>query len=598
MKAYNKKITTWTALSQGEYCIYNQKEDDTTIHLYMKSENKVCVCPECGKLSDYLHGTYERILQDTPINCKQTILHVKSYKYDCLNPECERKVFVQSLPFAKKNQVRTNALTHLIISVATFLGNETASKILKLIGVSVSNDTIQRIYDSLTFNDNANVEEIGIDDVAIRKGQKYATAIYDLNDHHLIDLLEGRDEETLKEWLKIHPKVRLVARDRASAYAAAIDEILPDCVQVADRFHLLQNAMKHLKNIIKDKMPPEIFIKDGIVLDENPKLVVSYKKVDKNILEQLDYDNTQPMGDDGKIIDFDNKRRNLDSPQYRALAEKRKEKQELIRNLHKRFEQMEENQIEVLAKEFQIHPVTLKKYLNMTENDIQKLDKPNNYKKRKTIMDDYLNIIYKMLKDNIDVEIIYAYICSKGYCNNLRSLRKYIYLIQKNNFPNQKPINPLCSMKRRYPEDVIHFKQRELLKYLFTVNPKKKTNSIITTNFDAITLKYPCADTVKNIFQQFHGVIMGKDPQALDTFIENYKNSDIASFCASIKKDTTPVKNAISLDVSSGFVEGNNNKFKLIKRIVYGRASLVNLTKKCKLAFSFKIPNFCLQNLL
>lgn len=84
------------------------------------------------------------------------------------------------------------------------------------------------------------MEEIGVDDVAIRKGQTYATAIYDLRDHHLIALLDGRDGEPLKEWLRSHNKVRLVARDRASAYASAINEILPDCMQVADRFHLLQ----------------------------------------------------------------------------------------------------------------------------------------------------------------------------------------------------------------------------------------------------------------------------------------------------------------------------------------------------------------------
>ncbi|MFR8540855.1 MAG: transposase [Enterocloster sp.] len=64
------------------------------------------------------------------------------------------------------------------------------------------------------------------------------------------------------------------------------------------------------------------------------------------------------------------------------------------------------------------------------------------------------------------------------------------------------------------------------------------------------------------------------------------------SFCNGIKKDITPVKNAISLSVSSGFVEGNNNKFKVLKHIVYGRSGLVNLEKKCKLAFFLKIRSF------
>lgn len=58
------------------------------------------------------------------------------------------------------------------------------------------------------------------------------------------------------------------------------------------------------------------------------------------------------------------------------------------------------------------------------------------------------------------------------------------------------------------------------------------------------------------------------------------------------------VKNAISNSESSGFVEGNNNKFKLIKRILYGRANLVNLFKKCYVAFQVKRKDFSLQKLL
>ncbi len=48
------------------------------------------------------------------------------------------------------------------------------------------------------------------------------------------EVLEGRGAKELKVWLKKHQKVKLVTRDRASAYASAINEILPDCVQVAE----------------------------------------------------------------------------------------------------------------------------------------------------------------------------------------------------------------------------------------------------------------------------------------------------------------------------------------------------------------------------
>jgi len=89
-----------------------------------------------------------------------------------------------------------------------FLSNEGASKVLALLGVKVNNDTIRRLYDRIKLIDNPDVEEIGIDDVAIRKEQTYATAVYDLKDHHLIALLEGQDAETLMERLKSHQKIR------------------------------------------------------------------------------------------------------------------------------------------------------------------------------------------------------------------------------------------------------------------------------------------------------------------------------------------------------------------------------------------------------
>lgn len=126
-----------------------------------------------------------------------------------------------------------------------------------------------------------------------------------------------------------------------------------------------------------------------------------------------------------------------------------------------------------------------------------------------------------------------------------------------------------------------------LLKYLLTVNPKTKMDKEVDEHIGAIREKFPVAARVEEIFREFHSILMGKEPGRLDGFLEKYEDSELKSFCNGIKKDIAPVKNAISFDVSSGFVEGNN-KFKLLKRIVYGRSGLVNLEKKCKLAF---LPN-------
>ncbi|AZV59072.1 transposase [Clostridium sp. AWRP] len=234
----------------------------------------------------------------------------------------------------------------------------------------------------------------------------------------------------------------------------------------------------------------------------------------------------------------------------------------------------------------------------MTEEEIQKLNNPANYKKRTTIMDEYINIIFKMQRDGINDDLIYFYILKHGYSGNQKSLWNYIYCIEKNNFPDRTPMNPKCLIEWSYPDDVIIIKRNSLLKYLLIKNPKTKKDETIGKYINELKVKYSVVEKVDEIFGTFHSIIMGSNPDKIDDFIEKYRDSSIASFCNGIERDIAPIKNAISLKVSSGFVEGNNNKFKLIKRIVYGKSGLVNLAKKCFLAFLSKRPSFNLVDLI
>ena len=280
-------------------------------------------CPCCGCETEQLHNTYKRRIQTLPIRMKETYVNAICYKYKCLNDECETKVIMDDLEFASPSQVKSDDLICTILGVSAFLSNEGASKVLKLLGIKVSNDTIKRLYDRLIIEDNPEIKEIGVDDVAIRKGQTYATAIYDMKDHHLLALLDGRDGESFIEWLEKHPKITKVTRDRASAYASAINKILPECIQIADRFHILQNLIEHLKEIFKNELPSEIVIQDGKIADE-PKKELGPTPKEQKIIDCLDYDNTPPVDENGEIIKYDQTMADKKSKQYQKQAENRK----------------------------------------------------------------------------------------------------------------------------------------------------------------------------------------------------------------------------------------------------------------------------------
>ena len=579
---------------QNGYKITNKRESVFKNHkiliLDLDSEINECKCPICGMVSNKSIATYWRDVEDVPYNFESIWLHIHAHKFICENTDCPKKYFDETLPFARKHKVKTDNFIQFILTLSIFMSSTSTSLILSLLGTSVSADVVDSIIQKIEVTDNLDIEGIGVDDIAKRKGQSYATAIYDLEDHHLVALLDGRDAKEFEEWLKQHPKIKTIARDRASAYATAINKVLPDCIQVADRFHLFDNLIKHLKDIFYDKMPNKIFIKDNQIIDTPVKKVAKeIANIDYEKLKNMKYDNTQPRDKNGEIIIFDNKKRDFDSKQYVEQKQRRIEKKKKIKKLRERLKNSTCHETKIIAKEFEISQNSLRKYAKMSEEEVENIDKIRIYKKSKSKMDNYSNIIYKMLEDNIPQEYIFVYVKEKGCEASDRYLRGYINMVAKNNGFNYNKMS--IFIKLEYPKNVIVITKNELLKYLLTLDPKKRKNKNIDDNIELIFEKYPIAKQIQEIFIDFHEVMFNADPDNLDAFIELFQEI-IPTFCNGLKKDIAPVKNAISLEINSGFVEGNNNKFKLIKRIVYGKSNLVNLFKKSYISFMSTLDDF------
>lgn len=84
---------------------------------------------------------------------------------------------------------------------------------------------------------------------AFRKGRQYGSILVDLERHQPIALLADRKAETLADWLTQHPGIEVLARDRSKAYKSAMLQGAPEALQVADRFHLVQNLTETLEKV-------------------------------------------------------------------------------------------------------------------------------------------------------------------------------------------------------------------------------------------------------------------------------------------------------------------------------------------------------------
>lgn len=161
---------------------------------------------------------------------------------------------------------------------------EGAARIAKNMNIKVSGDTIIKIllkkYNELKINTCSST--VGIDDFAFRKRHNYGTIIVDEKTHKPIAILEGRDGKILSDWLKKNKHIKTVTRDRASAYAKAIEQELSYAMQIADRFHIHQNLLQSIKKALYKQIPSTIKIKNHIKTQCNSKQDKPNKKNPKN----------------------------------------------------------------------------------------------------------------------------------------------------------------------------------------------------------------------------------------------------------------------------------------------------------------------------
>jgi hypothetical protein len=165
--------------------------------------------------------------------------------------KCHRKIFAERLgeelqPYAR----RTNRLNQHLNAIGFALGGNAGSKLACFIGMPVSSSTLLRVILN-TDDEPVNTPSVlGVDDFAFRKGNTYGTILVDLEKNKPIDLLPDREGATLEKWLKDHPGVEIISRDRAGSYAQGAKAGAPDAIQVADRWHLLKNLGDALKRML------------------------------------------------------------------------------------------------------------------------------------------------------------------------------------------------------------------------------------------------------------------------------------------------------------------------------------------------------------
>lgn len=194
----------------------------------------------------------------------------------------------------------TERYADFICMLAMETSCEGCARICRAMNLQISGDSVVRLltkrYRLQPVSECGSA--IGVDDFAFKKRHTYGTIIVDQTTHRPVAILDGRDGMSLREWLKNNKHVKTVTRDRASAYSSAIQEILPDAMQIADRFHLHQNLLKEtVKNTVNSVIPVDVRIPIDYGISETAAVAGNpCKKMHCNVDKPLDYnENIQSM---------------------------------------------------------------------------------------------------------------------------------------------------------------------------------------------------------------------------------------------------------------------------------------------------------------
>jgi transposase len=220
------------------------------ITLLVYSTQASVPCPLCTTPAQHIHSHYERTLADLPWADYRVRLQLRVRKWFCRHRHCRRRIFTERLPTVTAPWARrTLRLAQRLVAVGLALGGKAGAHLSQQLDLAVSRTTLLRGLRRLPAPSLPTPTVLGVDDFALRKRQTYGTILVDLERRQPVALLPERTADTVAQWLREHPGVEVIARDRSSAYAEGARQGASEATQGADRFHLIQNLGEVLDEV-------------------------------------------------------------------------------------------------------------------------------------------------------------------------------------------------------------------------------------------------------------------------------------------------------------------------------------------------------------
>ena len=245
-------------------------------------------CRKCGKWITKLHGRDEWvIIRHLPAFGRPTYLRYRPSRYQC--QDCEgHPTTTQVLGWSDGNSPHSFAYdNHILLQLV----NSTVEDVRVKEGLSydrVAGVLERRIETNVDWATMAEIEILGLDEIALRKGQgNYVTLVtgrFRDGEIAILGVLPGHEKAVVVEYLRLIPQrilqaIQAVCCDLWEAYIEAVREEIPTARIVADRFHVARHYRDAADEIRKTELQR---LKKELPKEEYKKLNGSFRAFRKN----------------------------------------------------------------------------------------------------------------------------------------------------------------------------------------------------------------------------------------------------------------------------------------------------------------------------
>jgi transposase len=518
------------------------------VRITARTRTVLLACRGCGVVSARVHDRYRRRLADLACGGRPVQVVLEACRFRCGNPACPVATFAEQVPgLTSWYQRRTAQLRDLLEKVALALAGRAGSRLAAAAGTAVSRFTLIRLVRALPDPEAGPVTVLGVDDVAKRKGHSYATVLMDMDSHRLIDMLPDREAQTFADWLRAHPGIEVICRDRGGAYARAAREAAPAAVQVADRFHLWQD------------------------------LAEAVEKTALACIATLDW----PPGPDGPADPGTAASPDAPAPtQPDGLRDVHGHDRKLVTRHRERYAAVQALRAEgcstrEIARRLRLARGTAAKFAGAASID-ELLVKAT---RRPSILDPFKPYLGQRWNQGItSAATLHEEIRARGWNGSILTVERYLRQFRTaDGRDRQARAQPQHTAPSAPPPP----KPRQVTRWIMTHPDHLASDDAanLTRLLDASPALAAAAAHVRSFADTMtrrQGLLALEDWL---TAVEAGDQPGLHSFARGIRRDQQAVTAGLALPFSSGALEGKNCKIKYLKRLMYGRANFDLLRK-------------------